>query len=87
MRFTVKHEIKGRIRVQLIQREMTFEEADTLQYYLSTRENVEVGGQADLGRQDLITTPWISENNSKCRNWSRTNFICTFWKFESENCS
>ena len=40
MRFTVKHEIKGRIRVQLIQREMTFEEADTLQYYLSTRENV-----------------------------------------------
>ena len=40
MRFVIKHEIKGRLRVRLIQREMTFEEADTLQYYLSAQANV-----------------------------------------------
>ena len=40
MKFVIRHEIKGRIRVQAVQREMTFEQADTLQYYLSTQETV-----------------------------------------------
>lgn len=40
MKFAIKHEIRGRLRVQFIQREMTFEEADTLQYYLGIQENV-----------------------------------------------
>ncbi len=34
MRFVVKHDGKGRIRVHLIQYRMSFREADTLQYYL-----------------------------------------------------
>ena len=32
MRFKIKHEIKGRIRVHIIRSRMTFEQADTLQY-------------------------------------------------------
>ena len=40
MKFVVKHEIKGRIRVHLCQKRMTFEEADTLQYYLNSQEMI-----------------------------------------------
>lgn len=39
MKFVVKHEIKGRIRVHFCQKRMTFEEADTLQYYLNSRDD------------------------------------------------
>lgn len=38
MRFVVKHEIKGRIRVHILQKRMTYKEADTLQYYLSSQK-------------------------------------------------
>ena len=34
MRFKILHEIKGRIRVHIIQNKMTDKEADTLQYHL-----------------------------------------------------
>lgn len=34
MKFTIKHEIKGRIRIHLKQRVMTYKEADLLFYYL-----------------------------------------------------
>ena len=30
MKFIIKHEIKGRMRVHLLQNRMTFEQADTL---------------------------------------------------------
>ena len=40
MKFLVKHEIKGRIRVHFCQKRMTFEEADTLQYYLDSQEMI-----------------------------------------------
>lgn len=35
MKFKIEHEIKGRMRVHLFQKKMTFEEADILQYYLT----------------------------------------------------
>ncbi len=38
MKFRIKHEIRGRIRVQACVRRMSIEEADTLQYYLDTQE-------------------------------------------------
>lgn len=38
MKFIIKHEIRGRIRVQACVRRMSIEEADTLQYYLDTQE-------------------------------------------------
>ena len=34
MRFQIKHEIKGRLRVHVIRKRMSFSQADTLQYYL-----------------------------------------------------
>ena len=34
MKFVVKHEIKGRLRVHVIRKRMSFSQADTLQYYL-----------------------------------------------------
>lgn len=35
MRFKIEHEIKGRMRVHMIQQRMSYEEADTLLYYLN----------------------------------------------------
>lgn len=40
MRFKIKHEIKGRIRIHVIQNRMSFEQADMLQYYLDEQEMV-----------------------------------------------
>ena len=40
MKFTIKHEKKGRIRVHLFQKYMNFTQADTLQYYLEKLDGV-----------------------------------------------
>lgn len=38
MKFIIKHEIRGRIRVHFLQKRMTYEEADTLTYYLNSQK-------------------------------------------------
>ncbi len=40
MEFKMQHEIKGRIRVHFTQKRMSYEQADLLQYYFSSLENV-----------------------------------------------
>ena len=40
LKFTIKHEKKGRIRVHLFQKYMNFTQADTLQYYLENLNGV-----------------------------------------------
>ena len=40
MRFVIKHEITGRIRIHAVQKTMTCREADTLYYYLMSRKSV-----------------------------------------------
>lgn len=40
MKFTIKHEIPGRIRIHMEQKQMSYIEADTLLYYLDTLEYV-----------------------------------------------
>lgn len=40
MKFIIKHEIKGRIRVHFVYKEMTFRQANILQYYLMESENI-----------------------------------------------
>ncbi len=40
MKFTIKHEIPGRIRIHMEQEQMSYKEADTLLYYLNTLEYV-----------------------------------------------
>ena len=40
MRFCIKHEMKGRLRIHIIQNRMTYAEADALSWYLEEQENV-----------------------------------------------
>lgn len=40
MKFRIKHDIPGRIRVHMAQNKMTYEEADTLLYYLHSQKNI-----------------------------------------------
>lgn len=40
MRFKIKHEIKGRMRVHILQNKMSFKEADILQYYFMEQEGI-----------------------------------------------
>jgi heavy metal translocating P-type ATPase len=40
MKFKIEHEIKGRLRIHVIQKRMTYEQADILQYYLSRQKSV-----------------------------------------------
>ncbi len=40
MKFIVKHEIEGRLRIHIIQGKMSYQEADTLLYYLESLKNV-----------------------------------------------
>ena len=40
MKFTIKHESPGRIRIHMEQKQMSYKEADTLLYYLDTLEYV-----------------------------------------------
>ncbi len=52
MRFVIKHEIKGRLRVHILQSRMSFAQADTLQYYLD--------GQRILSVPKFRSAPWMS---------------------------
>ena len=40
MRFSIIHEIKGRMRIHVVQKRMSYEQADTLCYYLNNQECV-----------------------------------------------
>lgn len=40
MRFCIRHETKGRIRFHILQKRMTYEQADILQYYLERQQEV-----------------------------------------------
>lgn len=40
MKFIIKHEIKNRIRIHLSMKRLSFKEADTLEYYLKTHDEV-----------------------------------------------
>lgn len=40
MKFVIKHEIKGRLRIRVIQNQMTYNQADILQYYLKMQKGV-----------------------------------------------
>lgn len=40
MKFIIKHEIKGRLRIHVCQKRLSYEEADTLLYFLHQQKNV-----------------------------------------------
>ena len=37
MKYVIKHDIRGRMRIHVLQKRMTDQQADTLQYYLESR--------------------------------------------------
>lgn len=40
MKFIIKHEIKGRLRIHVCQKKLSYEEADTLLYFLHQQKNI-----------------------------------------------
>lgn len=40
MKFVIRHEIRGRIRIHIVQKKMSYRQADQLQYYLSSQPGV-----------------------------------------------
>lgn len=74
MKFIIKHEIKGRMRVHILQRIMTYEQADMLQYYLSTQKCI-ISAKVRERVQDATI----------CYTGSRENIICLLKKFKYEN--
>ena len=70
MKFTIKHEIPGRIRIHMEQKQMSYKEADTLLYYLDTLEYVT---QAKVYRRSADA--WV------CFSGKREMLIQDFRKF------
>lgn len=74
MRFVIKHEIKGRIRIHVMQNRMTYEQADILQYYLSTQKFV-----TSVKVQERVQDATI------CYVGSREDMIDTLRRFQYED--
>lgn len=73
MKFTIRHEIKGRVRIHIIQNRMTFEQADILQYYLE--------------QQEMVTSAKIQERTSDatiCYEGGREELLAVLKKFSYE---
>ena len=73
MRFRIMHEIKGRMRIHVSQKRMSYEEADTLQYYLE--------------RQDNILSAKVYERNQDvaiCYQGSRDQVVALLQRFQYE---
>lgn len=71
MKFIIKHEIRGRMRIHAIQKKMSFEEADTLEYYLSS--------------QSFVTSVKVRERLQDaviCYEGSRENLILALQNFQ-----
>ena len=66
MKFTIKHEIRGRIRIHNCQKTMSADQADELQYYLITKDfvtSVKIYDRTndivicyDASRSEILTT-------------------------------
>ena len=42
MKFIIKHDIRGRLRIHMVQSRMSYEEADTLLYYIENLSGVSI---------------------------------------------
>ena len=66
MKFRIKHEIRGRIRLQSCRNKLTDAEADALQYYLSCRELVDTLTQGAVEALSAFPDPsflcWLAES-------------------------
>ena len=76
MKFRIEHEIKGRMRIHIARKQMSFKEADILQYYLSS--------------QDGVTSVKVDARNCDvtiCYTGDREQIIAILKKFSYENVS
>lgn len=74
MKFTIKHEIRGRIRIHNCQRTMSTDQADELQYYLTTK--------------DFVTSVKIYDRTNDiviCYNTDREKILNTLKNFTMES--
>ena len=55
MKFEIKHEIKGRMRVRMHQKRMTCREADILLFYLSSQRHITGVKVREIVMLQLIT--------------------------------
>ena len=60
MKFKIKHEIQGRIRIHVRQKHMTYEEADILLYYLHNLKYVTFAKCMNAHRM-LSSIMWAAE--------------------------
>ena len=88
MKFEIKHEIKGRMRVRMHQKRMTCREADILLFYLSSQRHItgvkvrEINCDATINyvgsRQEVIML-------YKSLNMKLLEFLRIFLKTQAEN--
>ena len=88
MKFEIKHEIKGRMRVRMHQKRMTCREADILLFYLSSQRHItgvkvrEINCDATINyvgsRQEVI-------NALQKLNMKLLEFLRIFLKTQAEN--
>ena len=76
MRFVIKHEIRGRIRVHVLQKRMTYEQADTLYYYLNRKQNV-TSVKVYERSQDVTVRDYKTSETVQLRNNRSTGCIST----------
>ncbi len=62
MKFKIKHEIRGRIRIHMEQKRMTHEQADILLFYL---QNIDGVFRADVNRTERRTQRFIIRETEK----------------------
>ncbi len=53
MNFVIKHEIRGRLRIHVKKKRMTYRDADALQYYLDAQENI-ISAKVYERTQDVV---------------------------------
>ena len=65
MKFRIEHEIKGRMRVHMFQKQMSFKQADILQYHLTGQSNI-TGVKIYERNQDVVIN-YIGDRNEVIR--------------------
>lgn len=88
MKFTIKHEKKGRIRVHLFQKYMNFTQADTLQYYLENLDGVKKAQVFNRTSDALIY--YTGERNELLKEFRRlvtavSAYPLRCWRIPEEN--
>ena len=62
MKFKIKHDIQGRLRVQFVQSRMTFEQADEIQYYME--QNMQITSVKVQERTQCVTICYKGDRES-----------------------